>query len=116
MTITVEFKTLKRRFDQGMIYDLDASDVDNVVFDYSGEIGSDTLSTAIVKSDSITAATPVISGNTVTIQLSNGSGNGVAKIELKVTTAAGKTLANVVRFRVKENYDNFSAYQDGYWG
>lgn len=103
MTVTVDFKTHKRRFKQNMLFELDKDDVDDIVFDYSNELESDTISTATATTSDITAATPEISSNIVTVQLSGGN-VATAKVELKITTSDGKTLTNVVRFRVKDYY------------
>lgn len=103
MTVTVDFKTHKKRFKQNMVFELDQDDVDDIVFDYGGELGADTVSTASATTSDVTAGTPSISSNVVTVQLSGGS-VGTAKMEMQITTAGGKTLTNVVRFKVKDYY------------
>lgn len=104
MTITVKYKTLSRRFDQNMMFNADVDDVGNIEFDYSGELGGDTISTAAVTTQDITAGTPANVNNVVTVALSAGK-EGIAKMELKITTTGGNTLSSVVRFRVRDYYN-----------
>lgn len=105
MTITVKYKTDRRRWSPDVIFLTDVDDAGNIVFDYTGELGADTVSTATATTSDITAGTPSISSNVVTVALSSAQ-EGVAKMELKITTSGGITLSNLVRFRVKDFYTN----------
>lgn len=105
MTITVKYKTDRRRWDPTVLYRADVDNVGSITFDYSGELGGDTISTATATTENITAGTPSISSNVVTVAMS-GAQEGISKLELKITTAAGNTLSNLVRFRAKDYYDN----------
>ena len=104
MTITVKYKTISRRFAQNMVFNSDVDDSGSIIFDYAGELGADTISTATATTQDITAGTPSITNNVVTVALSAGK-EGIAKMELKITTAGGNTLSSVVRFRVTDNYN-----------
>jgi carbon monoxide dehydrogenase subunit G len=106
MTITVKYKTVKRRWEPKMVFNTDIDDVRNIVFDYSGELGSDAISTATATASDITAGSPSIAANVVTISMSGGTAGSMAKLELKVTTTGGDTISNTVRFRAKDNYEN----------
>ncbi len=106
MTITVKYKTSRRRWDPEILFRTDKDDVANAVFDYSGELGTDTVSVATASTENITAGTPSISSNVVTVAMSAGQEGATAKMELKVTTTGGLVLSNLVRFKVKDYYDD----------
>lgn len=106
MTITVKYKTEKRRWVPTILFETDTDDVGSIIFDYSGELGADTISTATASTENITAGTPSISSNVVTVATSGAQSGSLAKMELKITTTGGNTLSNLVRFRVKDYYEN----------
>lgn len=106
MTVTVKFKTQKNRWSPTLLFEMDKDDVGNIEFDYSGELGADSVSTATVTVDDITAGTPSISNNVVTVAMSSGKEGATAKMELKITTTGGSVLSNLVRFRVTDYYQN----------
>ncbi len=100
MTITVEFAGDKRRWSKSMYFEADKNDAGNIVFDYSGELGSDTVSTAAATVENLTAGTPSISSNVVTTALSGLSEGEIAKFELKMTSAANRVIDRTVYIRV----------------
>ena len=104
MTITVQYKTDRTRWDQSVLFETDVDDQGAITFDYSSELGGDTVSTAVSTTDGVTAGTHSISSNVVTVALS-GFNEGLAKLELKMTSTAGNVLSNNVRFRVKDHYN-----------
>jgi hypothetical protein len=106
MTITVEYKTQKNRWYPGLIYEADKDDVGDLVIDYSGELGTDTVSTVTTTANNITAGTPTTSANIVTIPISNGIESSNVKLEVKMTTTGSKTLSITIKFRVKDYYSN----------
>lgn len=106
MTITVKYKTLKRRYVPGMVFDADIDDVGDIIIDYSGEVGGDSVSSVSVTTSDITAGTPAISGNVVTVALS-GQKETVSKIEVKMTTSSGKVLSSTVRIRATDYYNRY---------
>lgn len=105
MTITVKYKTQRNRWNPALLFDTDKDDVGSIIFDYGGELGGDAVSTATATTSNITAGTPSVSGNVVTVAMSAGKAGTTAKMELKITTTGGKTLSNTVRFRVTDNYE-----------
>lgn len=108
MTITAKFKNDRVRLSQETMFSLDKDDVDSLLINYAGRIGTDTLSTVTVSQEDITAGTPSINtgGNSreATIAISGGQEGSIARIEVKATTTAGKVLTNLIRFRVKDYY------------
>ena len=106
MTITVKFKTDRKRWDHTVLFPMDADDVGSITFDYSGELGGDTISTATATANNITAGTPSISSNVVTVAMSGAQADSLGKLELKITTTGGNTLSNMVRFRIRDYYGN----------
>lgn len=106
MTITVKYKTQKNRWSPYLLFETDKDDVCAIEFDYSGELGTDALSTAVATTENITAGATTIANNVVTFTMSAGQEGSTAKVELKVTTTGSKTLSNIVRFRVKDYYGN----------
>lgn len=103
MTITVKYKTDRVRYQPKVLFNTDVDDVGDITFDYSGHLGGDTIDTATVTANDITAGSPTISSNIVTVPLSGGKA-GIAKMELKITTTGGSTLSSLVRFRIKDYY------------
>lgn len=106
MTITVKFKTQKNRWNPKLVYLKDLDDVGDIIFDYSGVLGGDTVSTATATTDDITAGTPSISSNVVTTQISGGVSGSTGKMEMRITTTNGSTLSNLVRFKVTDYYQD----------
>jgi hypothetical protein len=106
MTITVKYKTDRKRWDQTTLFKTDKDDVATITFDYSGELGSDTISTATASSENITIGTPSISSNVVTATVSAGQEGSTAKMELNVVTTGGLTIPTNVRFKVSDYYEN----------
>ena len=106
MTITVKFKTQRNRWNPQLLFKMDKDDAGNIVFDYSGELGADTVSTATATTENITAGTPSINSNVVTVAMSSAE-EGVSRMELKITTTGGDTLTNLVRFRAKDYYEHY---------
>lgn len=104
MTITTQFKTDRKRYYPGIMFKSDIDDQGDIIFNYAGELGADTVSTMSVTTDDVTAGIPSISGNSVTIALS-GFRDGVSKMEAKMITTAGKVLSSVVRFRATDYYN-----------
>lgn len=104
--ITVQLKTNKTQWNPGLLFDVDMDDISNLIFDYSGELGSDTIGTATVTASNITAGTPSISGNRVTIEISGGKAGTTAKLELKIVTAGGLQMSNPIRIRVYDYYED----------
>lgn len=107
MTVTVKYKTNKRRWEPRMLFETDLDDAGNIIFDYSGELGSDTVDTATATTNDVTAGTPSISSNTVTTALSGFTEGSDIKLEMKITTAGGQTLTNLVRFRAIDYYNKY---------
>lgn len=105
MTITVKYKTDRVRWSPEVLFRSDVDDVGDIIFDYAGELGADTVSTATASTENITAGTPSISSNVVTVGMS-GAQEGLSKLELKITTTGGSTLSSAVRFRTKDYYEN----------
>lgn len=103
--ITVQLKTNRNPWDHSLVFDIDKDDISNLVYNYAGELGSDTISTATATTSNITAGATSISGNTVTVQVSAGNAGTMAKLEMKIVTAAGKRMSNPVRFRVTDYYE-----------
>lgn len=104
MAITIQFGENKRLYTPNMYFEKDIDDARNLVIDYSGELDADTVSTATATVENITAGTPSISSNIVTTALSAGN-EGVARVELKITTSGGQTISNALRFRLKDSYN-----------
>ena len=104
MTITVKYKTDRRRWSEDVLYRTDKDDVANITFDYSGELGTDTIDSATVNSENITIGTPSITNNVVTATVSAGQEGSIAKMELNVVTTGGLTIPTKVRFKVKDYY------------
>lgn len=105
MTVTVKYKTQSRRWYPNILFNTDIDDVNNLVVDYSGEIDTDTVSTVTVVTNDITAGTPSISNNVVTIALSGFREGSNTRLELTMTTTAGNVFATTVRFRAKDYYN-----------
>lgn len=105
MTVTVKYKNVVNRWSSTLVYDKDQDDVSDIVFNYSGELGSDTISTATATTTDITAGSPTISANTVTFSISGGDPGGIGRLELKIVTTGGDTLSNNVKFRVNDYYE-----------
>lgn len=106
MTITVKYKTQKNRWSPGLIFETDKDDVGDLTIDYSGELGADTVSAVTATANNITAGSPTISSNIVTVPLSGGNSGSTAKLEVSMDTTGGSTLAILIRFRVKDYYGN----------
>lgn len=105
MTITAKYKTNEVRWSPTVLFDTDTGDAGDIIFNYAGELGADTVSTAGVKSENITAGAPSITNNTVTVNMSAAQA-GVSKMELTINTAGGSVLTTLVRFRAVDYYDN----------
>ena len=113
MAISVQYKQLTRRYSPNMVFNTDADDAGNITFNFAGEIGSDTVLTAETTVNNVSAGAPSISGNVVTVNLSNFPDNVRAKVRLKMTTASGAVYNLTVRFSA---IDYYNLYQDEYWG
>ena len=100
MTITVEYANQSNRWHDGILFDMDAQDERSVIVDYTGEIGSDTVSTAVSTTVNITAGASGISSNVVTIPLSAATENTTATLDVLMTTTAGDKISRKVSFRV----------------
>lgn len=100
MTITVKFGSEKRRLEPTHVIDVINDSECNIVFDYSGEIDTDTVSTVTVTGTNVTAGTPSISSNVVTIALSGF--NSDAELQVKMTTTAGRVIDRKVYFRLEQ--------------
>lgn len=102
MTITAKLGTNRVRLENGVTFEMDKSDIRSLVIDYTGELGSDTVSTVTATTTDITAGTPSISSNVVTISLSGGSENATAKVDVEMTTAAGDVISRIIYVRVRD--------------
>lgn len=102
MTILVKFANSENRWNSNLTYNIDKDDVLDLDIDYSGEIGADTVSTATTSAKNITAGTPSITANVVTIQLSAGSEDTKATLDVTMTTTASKVLSRTITFKVRD--------------
>jgi hypothetical protein len=100
MTITVECGNQKNRWGEGLVFNIDSQDIRSITWDYTGEIGSDTVSTATATAVDITAGTPVVTANTVSIPMSAGNEGSTATLDLLIVTAAGDQISRKVSFIV----------------
>ena len=101
--ITVDYGNNKTRWGEDLTFRRDVNDIRTLTIDYTGELGSDTISTASASTTNITAATPAISSNIVTTSLSGGSEGTTAKVDMTITTTAGDKLSNTV-YLMTEDY------------
>lgn len=102
MTITVAYGNQKNRWGPNLTFNTDLNDVRDVVWDYTGELGTDTVSTATATTTDITAGTPSISSNVVTVAMSAGSEGVIAKLDLKIVTTGGDTISKSINLRVSD--------------
>ena len=100
MTITVEYANQSNRWHDGILFDMDAQDERSVIVDYTGELGTDTVSTAVATTVNITAGASGISSNVVTIPLSAATENTTATLDVLMTTTAGDKISRKISFRV----------------
>ena len=81
---------------------MDLNDARSMIWDYTGELGTDTISTATATANDITAGTPVISSNIVTVPLSAGQEGSTATLDMEIVTAAGDTISRTVKIKVDD--------------
>lgn len=102
MTITVEYGNQKNRWSEGLVFNADTQDIRSITWDYTGEIGTDTVSTATATAVDITAGTPVVAANTVSIPMSAGNEGSTATLDLLMVTTAGDQISRKVSFNVRD--------------
>jgi len=102
MTIKVKFGNQDNRWEPGLTFDIDKSDIRDIVWDYTGELGSDTISTATASTTDIGAGSTVIASNVVTIPMSGGVEGAKGTLDLTITTAGSDTISRTVNFRIKD--------------
>lgn len=74
------------------------------VFDWSGELGADTISSSgFIAADGLTVESDSNTDTTATVWLSGGTAGTVYKVVNTIITAAGRTLVKTVELRVKAN-------------
>ena len=82
--------------------DLELNEVRNVTFNLSGAVGSNTVSTFTVSSDSLSFGTPSISGTTATVKLTAAQ-TGTHAIKATATLSSGETVIGVIRAKVLDS-------------
>lgn len=102
MTITVEMGEQKNIWSKGLTFRADVEDIRNMTWDYTGEIGTDTVLSATAVTENITAGSPSILSNTVVIAVSAGSEGTTGTIDLTMTTTAGSKISRTVRVKVSD--------------
>jgi hypothetical protein len=99
MTITVKLGTDRRRWFDGIQFTMDKSDIRTLTLDYSGELGTDTVSSVSTSDENLTTGTPAISSNVVTISISAVQEGSVAYTDVTMTTTAGDVISTKVRIK-----------------
>lgn len=97
--ITAKLGTNRVRLSSTTTFDMDTADVQDLVLDYSGELGSDTVSAVTKSTENLTAATPSISSNVVTISLSGAIDGTKGWIEVNMTTTASNVINRKIYIR-----------------